>query len=247
MGLIGVIDSGIGGLTILQQLLQSTSYNYVYIADHAFCPYGSKPNDIIFSRANKFVNYLKKQGAQAVVLACNTISVFADKLRQVHNIPIYNVIIPTCQRIVANPDVKRVALLATKSTIANGAYQDYLSQYGVEVATFDCSAFVPFVEQHSTTTLACAQTVKKVLNALPKTRSDAVILGCTHFPLLRRQIAYYCDDSKIVECGADLPDDINAAIAKNRTVKYLTTGDVDFANSAASCFSNVSFKHICLS
>lgn len=247
MGFIGVIDSGIGGLTILQQLLSSTIYDYVYVADHAFCPYGNKPNEVLFSRASKLVNYLKKQGAQAVVLACNTISVYANKLQQVHGIPIYNVITPTCQQLIANTAVKRVALLATKSTITNGAYQDYLSQHGVKVVAFDCSAFVPFVEQRSTTTLACAQTVKNALRALPQARVDAIILGCTHFPLLRRQIAYYCDDSKIVECRAEIPADIDAATSTRRMTKYLTTGDVDFANSAALSFSNVNFRHISLS
>ena len=99
MGFIGVIDSGVGGLTILQQLQQSHPYNYCYIADHAFCPYGNKSNDVIYSRASKLVRHLQGQGAQAVVLACNTMSCFADKLQQEHNLPIYDVITPTCKRL----------------------------------------------------------------------------------------------------------------------------------------------------
>ena len=200
MDLIGIIDSGVGGLTILQQLQQSRPYNYRYIADHAFCPYGNKSNDVIYSRASKLVQYLKGQGAQAVVLACNTMSCFADKLQQEHNLPVYDVITPTCKRL-AGSNARKVALLATKSTIANGYYQQLLSKYGIQVVTFDCSAFVPYIEQGTTTSLACQRTVDKALRDLPKTKADAVILGCTHFPLLRSQIAYYCDNAAIVQCS----------------------------------------------
>lgn len=247
MGFIGVIDSGVGGLTILQQLRQSHSYNYVYIADHAFCPYGTKRNDVLFGRASKLVDYLKCQGAQAVVLACNTVSVFADRLQQTHKLPIYDVITPTCQFVVDNRAIKKVALLATKATITNGAYQSCLAKHGIEVVSFDCSAFVPFVEQRATTTLACQITVHKALRNLPQTQVDAVILGCTHFPLLRRQITYYCHNDKIVQCRCFLPSDIDGASSSTPTVQYLTTGDTDFANTSAACFKDVNFIHVTLS
>lgn len=247
MGFIGVIDSGVGGLTILQQLLSNYPNNYVYIADHAFCPYGTKPNDVILNRSGKLVNYLKLQGAQAVVLACNTMSVYASAHQRQYGLPIYDVITPTCKRVVSNSAVKRAALLATKSTIANGAYQKYLAQYGVEAVCFDCSAFVPFIEQNSATSIACQRTVQIALSKLPQARADAVILGCTHFPLLRRQIAYYCDDNKIVQCCCNLPSNLSAANDFNPTVQYFTTGDVDFANLAASGFPNVQFTRISLS
>lgn len=245
MDFIGVIDSGVGGLTILQQLQQSRQYNYRYVADHAFCPYGNKPNSVIYSRASKLVHYLKSQGAKAVVLACNTMSCFDDKLQQEHNLPMYDVIAPTCKRI-ASSNARKVALLATKSTIANGYYQKLLSQYGIQVVAFDCSAFVPYVEQGAATSLACQRAVDNALRNLPKTNADAVILGCTHFPLLRSLIAYYCDDAAIVQCSCDLPTDIAAAFDAKQSVAYLTTGDADFAITAAQCFKDkrVVFQHI---
>lgn len=247
MGFIGVIDSGIGGLTVLQRLRQTSKYNYVYIADHAFCPYGTKTNEMIFGRANKLVCYLKDQGAKAVVLACNTISAFAERLQQAYGLPIFDVITPTCNRL-ANSGVHKVALLATKSTIANGAYQTILSQSGILTTTFDCSSFVPYVEQCATTSLACQCAVHKALCDLPKAHPDAVILGCTHFPLLRSQIAYYCGDGSIVECCCDLPNNIATTFDLSNNVKYLTTGNADFANTASSWVKNskVRFKHISL-
>ena len=210
MSFIGVIDSGVGGLTILKQLQQSHPYNYCYVADHAFCPYGTKPNDVLLDRANKLVGHLASLGAQAVVIACNTLSAYTGQLQTLYkDTPIYDVITPTCKKILSlNPQVKRVALLATRSTVNNGVYHAMLKKYDVQVVDFDCSKFVPYVEQGTTTTLACLNLVGDVLNTLPRSNVDAVILGCTHFPLLRRQIAYYCDDSKIVECCCPLPDEL---------------------------------------
>ena len=160
--------------------------------------------------------------------------------------PIYDVIKPTCKKILSrNPQVKRVALLATRSTVNNGVYRATLSQYGIEVADFDCSNFVPYVEQCSTTTLSCLNTVEKALRNLPRAQADAVILGCTHFPLLRRQIAYYCDDSKIVECCCPLPDELFVS-PSNQCIKYLTTGDVTFAKTAAKWYGDITFTHVTL-
>lgn len=247
MGFIGVIDSGVGGLTILRQLVDAYSYDFVYVADHAFCPYGTKSNDMVYSRASKLVGFLKDKGAQAVVLACNTMSCFADRLQQIYELPIFDVITPTCNRLV-NSGVHNVALLATRSTIANGAYQANLQRRGITVTPFDCSAFVPYVEQNATTTIAFQSTIHNVLRDLPQMQADAVILGCTHFPLLRRQIAYYCPYSQIVECSCDLPSGIADAFGANKNVAYFTTGDVDFANLAASWCKDkrVSFQHLSL-
>lgn len=247
MRFIGVIDSGVGGLTVLQRLRQSKPCNYVYIADHAFCPYGTKTNEMVYSRASKLVDYLKSQGAQAVVLACNTMSCFAHTLQRVHNLPIYDVISPTC-KYIADVGVQKVALLATKSTIANGAYQTILASRGIQTAAFDCSAFVPFVERRATTSAACRQAVDKALCNLPQTKPDAVILGCTHFPLLRSLIARYCADGIIVESRCDLTEDIVASCDLQDTVRYFTTGDADLADYAAGSVKNdaIRFKSISL-
>ena len=246
MGFIGVIDSGVGGLTVLQRLRQNYPYDFTYVADHAYCPYGTKPNEVVLSRASKLVEYLKKQGAQGVVLACNTMSVYADKLRQLYGIPIYEVITPTCKNVIESK-AKTVVLLATKSTIANGTYQAILSQYGIQVHTFDCSDFVPYVEQCSATSIACQRVVYDALHELPKMKVDAVVLGCTHFPLLRRQISYYCADTRIVECCCYLPSDITDVSTRGKTA-YYTTGNVDFANDASSWYKvdSIAFKHLLL-
>lgn len=243
MGFIGVIDSGVGGLTVLNQLRKNYRYNYCYIADHAFCPYGTKSNDVIYARTSKLVEYLKSSGAQAVVLACNTMSAYADKLRSLFDIPVFNVITPTCRKLIDNPNVKLVALLATKSTLNNGVYQKILNAHNIEVVGFDCSDFVPFVEQRSSTTLACFDVLDNKLKNLSQMKADAVILGCTHFPLLRRQIALYCSDKIIVECCCGLPENLTNVTAQC-AIDYYTTGNVDFAENASRWYGNARFKHL---
>ena len=173
-------------------------------------------------------------------------SCFATELQQAHNIPVYDVITPTCKSIVGS-GARKVALLATRSTIANGAYQTLLADYGVHSVTFDCSAFVPYIEQCAVNSIACQRAVNKALNNLPDANVDAVILGCTHFPLLRRQIADYCDESKIIECSCSLPFDASISCNDNSAVTYFTTGDVDFANAAARCLNKgIRFERILL-
>lgn len=242
MSLIGVIDSGVGGLTVLQKLVNAYPYKYVYVADHAFCPYGIKSNNVLFERVSKFVNYFKLLSAQSVVLACNTISVYASRLSDIYNLPVYDVIRPTCQVVLSNPNVKSVALLATRSTLNNKAYHNILSRHNVSVVGFDCSTFVPFVESGNITSPECISAVDKALHTLPQTQVDAVILGCTHFPLMRSLIAKYCNESAIVESCCALGDTFD--FATQPTVEYLTTGKVNLANTASKWCGDIAFSHL---
>ncbi|MDE7454657.1 MAG: glutamate racemase [Clostridia bacterium] len=244
MGFIGVIDSGVGGLTILQQLKNTYNCNFCYLADHAFCPYGNKSNDVLHSRAITLTQYLMSHGAQAVVFACNTLSAFAKDVQTVCNLPVYEVITPTCNAVLSCPNVNRVALLATRSTIQNGAYQTILAEKGITVLPFDCSAFVPYIENCDLSSANCKKAVYNALNNLPNANADAIILGCTHFPLLRDQISRFCPNSQIITCSCVLPLSVSQCGLQSNVTTYLTTGDERSANLAAQCFGNVSFTHV---
>ena len=224
---IGVIDSGVGGLTILRQLTENASRNFMYIADHAYCPYGTKNEQTVFRRADTLTGFCKDTGASAVVIACNTASRFAEELSGKYNLPVYDVIAPTCRQVMATTVNKRVALLATNGTIRGRAYRNILEPLGITVYDFSCSSFVPFIEQNATSTVSCYHAV-----------------GCTHFPLMLLQISHYCPSANIVQCCCDLPD--ANFLQASPTVEYLTTGDVDFAANAAKWYGNISFKHISL-
>lgn len=239
---VGLIDSGVGGLTVLKDLKSRFQCNFRYVADQAFCPYGTKPYDVILRRVNELVTYLQKGGAQAVVLACNTASVFATELRKLHSLPIYDVITPTCEYVANTVKARRVAVLATNATIRSGAYQKNLERRGIQSTGFACSEFVPFVENNAVSSPICLKAVERKLSALRQQDFDAVILGCTHFPVMRKQIEPYCNNARIVCCKCDMPDTLTPNA--NASVEYLTTGNVFFAQKASRWYGGANFHYL---
>ena len=242
---VGVIDSGVGGLTILAQLQRDYPLcNFVYIADSAYCPYGIKQPMEILHRVKTLIHFLQDCGVQAVVIACNTASVYADIFRQQFKLPIYDVITPTCNRVVENTESKRVALLATNATVASLAYQRKLKASDITVVSFPCSEFVPFVEANEIDTVECTSAVNKLLFSLPRCNVDTVILGCTHFPLLRKKIAPYTNGAKIVECCTYFQPTQYCDIKTHVNSIFLTTGVEKQANTAANWYEQANFIHI---
>lgn len=233
MSFIGVIDSGVGGLTVLKTLRERYSCDFCYVADHAYCPYGVKTDATILERLNKITEYLEKRGVTHIVLACNTASVFADVLNRNRSVPVYGIIPSTCRKIAETTVNKQVAVLATDFTVNSGVYAAELSKYGVTAAGVCCSRLVPFVENCNTTSISCLQTVRDIARQIPDT-CDTVALCCTHFPLLKRQIAQYVKNAKIAECCP--PDICGVTPSEKPFAEYLTTGNVDFANAAAKWY-----------
>ncbi|MCH5160368.1 MAG: glutamate racemase [Clostridiales bacterium] len=241
---VGVIDSGVGGLTILQKLQeQYPNCNYVYLADSVYCPYGTKPFEQIFARVCKLVEFLQRNGALAVVLACNTASIFAGKLREKFSLPIYDVIAPTCKVVAAMTRTKRVALLATNATVKSGAYSERLNNCGVTVVLFPCSSFVPFVENNLIDTADCEEVIAASLGELPHCNVDTVILGCTHFPVLKNKIAPYVNGAKIIECCTDFQP-FFSSIEKPAKTLFFTTGVRKTANLASRWYGKIQFEHV---
>ena len=216
--------------------------NFVYIADSAYCPYGTKTFEQIFSRVCALVEFLQSCGAAAVVLACNTASIFADQMRGKFALPIYDVIVPTCKAVVKSGST-RVALLATNATVSSGAYSSYLNDCGIAVVSFPCSSFVPFVEQNAVDSPSCAQAVRRALHELPRCNVDAVILGCTHFPVLKNKIAPFANGAKIIECCTDFQPAFTLSKTPSQTL-FFTTGVEKSANFAAKWYGDISFTHL---
>lgn len=244
---VGIIDSGVGGLTVLKGLQEKyPSCDFLYLADSAYCPYGTKPFEEIYSRVSALVVYLQKLGVCAVVLACNTASIFADRLRADFAFPIYDVIAPTCRLVAQSTFTKRVALLATNATVKSGMYSKHLAERGITVVSFPCSEFVPFVEQNAVDSLECEEAVHRALRELPKCNVDTVILGCTHFPVIKNKISPYLNGKKIIECCTDFQPSCLARKTSAKTV-FLTTGVEKQANFAAQWYGKTNFEHCELS
>jgi len=186
--MIGVFDSGIGGLTVVQAIMtRFPEYDILYFGDTARTPYGSKSPSTVIKYAVENTEFLLTQGARAVVLACNTASsVAADILRRRYDIPIFEVISPAVEAAVRVSRQGRIGVIGTRATIASGAYEALIKARRPESRIFAqaCPLLVPLVEEGWLKKPETRMIVKDYLRPLKSRQIDTLILGCTHYPLL---------------------------------------------------------------
>lgn len=199
---IGVFDSGVGGLTVLEKLVKMyPGENFIYVADQGYCPYGTKTKEEIEQRVLTVGKYLLSRGVKAIVIACNTASLFKQSLQNITDIPVISVIEPTARLACQLTKTKKVAVLATNATIKNGKYQRILEENGMEVFPVPASQFVDIIESNEMNTEATLKIVTEKLAPLQNKGIDTVIHGCTHFGLLEFQMKKVLPDVTYVECG----------------------------------------------
>ena len=136
-----------------------------------------------------------------------------------------------------------MALVASKATVKSGAYSSRLSNCGVTVVSFPCSTFVPFVEQNLVNTPECEEAVRLALGDIQRCNVDTVILGCTHFPVLKNKITPYVDGAKIIECCTDFQPNFCDAKKTKKTL-FFTSGVEKQANFASQWFGEIHFLHV---
>ena len=192
---IGVFDSGIGGLTVAKAITSLLpNERLVYFGDTAHLPYGDKSSELIKSFSLGISKWLiDDKDCKAVVIACNTASAIAyEYLRDKHkgNIPIINVIDPIVEAVVKNESVKTIGLIATKTTIESGVYQEKLSRRApnVKVKALATPLLVPMIEEGFSNDKISETVIENYLNAGALQGIDSLILGCTHYPLIRSEI-----------------------------------------------------------
>jgi glutamate racemase len=192
-GGIGIFDSGVGGLTVLHAILQALPReDLIYLGDTGRYPYGTKGAETITRYSVENVEFLVDKGVKLLVVACNTSSATAlDALRARFDVPIVGVIGPGARAAVARTRNGRVGVIATEATIASGAYTRALraAQPSLELYTRPCPLFVPLAEEGWTDGPIARGVVETYLASLRKSGIDTLILGCTHYPLLRPLIA----------------------------------------------------------
>jgi glutamate racemase len=192
-GPLALFDSGFGGLSIVRALVDLVpGQDLVYLGDSARYPYGSRPLDEVRGFACQIADYLvRRVGAEAVVVACNTASAAAlDVLRSRLAVPVLGVIEPGVQALVRVTRSGRVGVIGTSATIASGAYQRALAEAApdLEVHALACPGFVELVEQGDTDSPRALELVRCQLEPIRAAGVDALLLGCTHYPFLARAI-----------------------------------------------------------
>jgi glutamate racemase len=185
---IGVFDSGMGGLTVLRELIRLFPHaHYQYFGDTARLPYGSKSVETVAKYARDSARFLESRGADLLVVACNTATALAlDAIKDAIRIPVIGVVEPGASRAAEVSRSRKVAVIATEATVSSHAYQRALRKHGMEAREKACPLFVPLVEEGWTEHRVTRQVAEIYLNELlaDDSETDVLLLGCTHYPLL---------------------------------------------------------------
>ena len=266
---IGLFDSGYGGLTILHQMRHVLpEYDYLYLGDNARAPYGTRSFDVVYQFTLQAVERLFSMGCQLVILACNTASAKALRTIQQNDLPhldidrrVLGIIRPTAECIGSLTQSRHVGILATEGTIKSESYVLEIQKLhpDIKVSGEPCPMWVPLVENYEFDSPGADYFVNKRIGNLLRRdpEIDAIILGCTHYPLLMDKILKYTPPGiRIVPQGEyvanSLKDyllrhpEMDARITKNGTCRYLTTeSEAKFSESAkVFLHENVDVEHI---
>lgn len=189
---IGVFDSGIGGLTVVRELLrQLPNEDIVYFGDTARVPYGPKSPETVTRFSREIATFLLEQGVKAIVVACNTATAHAlDTLKREFDVPIIGVVEPGARAAIHATQSKRVGVIGTQGMVGSHAYDRAIHAIdpNVEVLSTACPLFVPFVEEGWTEHEAIRLVARDYLSSLGHSQIDTLVLGCTHYPLLKHVI-----------------------------------------------------------
>lgn len=192
---IGVFDSGVGGLTVAREIMRNLpKEDIVYFGDTARVPYGSKSKDNIIRYSRQIINFLITQNVKAIVIACNTASALAlEEMKKEFDLPIIGVVEPGARAALSVTKTNKIGVIGTEATVRSSMYEKIIqgTNPNTEVLAKACPLFVPLVEEGFKKHPVTEQIIDYYLASLMETDIDALILGCTHYPLLRTKIREY--------------------------------------------------------
>lgn len=213
---IGFLDSGVGGLTVVQELMRQLPHEeIIYIGDSARAPYGPRPAEQIREYTWELVNFLLTKDVKMIVFACNTATAVAwEEVKNALSIPVLGVILPGASAAVKATKSGKVAVLGTPMTIQSDIYRKKIQSLSptTQVTSLACPKFVPIVESNSYRSSLAKKVVYEALRDLTG-KVDTVVLGCTHYPLLRPIIQNVLGkDVKLIDSGAECARDISVLL-----------------------------------
>ncbi len=189
---IGVFDSGVGGLTVAREIMrQMPNERIVYFGDTARVPYGSKSGETILKYSQQIVRFLLEQDVKAIAVACNTASAYAlESLEKTTPVPIIGVIKPGAKTAAQATRNGKIGVIGTEGTISSGIYPSYIRELQPEAKVLGkaCPLFVPLVEEGLWEDPVTDEIARRYLTELMDEGIDTLILGCTHYPLIRKTI-----------------------------------------------------------
>jgi len=233
--MIGVFDSGVGGLTVVREIFKKLpDYQIIYFGDTARTPYGTKSKETIIKYAREDAKFLLNHGAKIIVIACNTASaVAADILREESGVPVFEVIMPAVRAAVGATKKMKVGVIGTRATVTSNVYETMIkkSNPDIRVVSQPCPLLVPLVEEGWFLKAETKRIVKKYLQPLKNEQVDTLILGCTHYPVLKNIIKLHIGRRvKLVDSAEEVVHELKKFLAENGEVekKLIKGGNHEF-------------------
>lgn len=213
---IGFLDSGVGGLTVVRELLRQLPHEEViYIGDSARAPYGPRPADQIRTYTWQLVDFLLTQDVKMIVIACNTATaVVWEEVKAKLDIPVLGVILPGASAAIKSTGTGKIGVIGTPMTVGSDIYRKKIQALSpdMQVESLACPKFVPLVESNELTSSLTKKVVYETLTPLVG-RVDTLVLGCTHYPLLRPIIQNRMGPGvKLIDSGAECVRDISVLL-----------------------------------
>lgn len=269
---IGVFDSGYGGLTVLREIVNKLpQYDYLYLGDNARAPYGNRSFETVYQYTLECVKWFFEKGCSLVILACNTASAKALRTIQQNDLPVIGpekrvlgVIRPTAEVIGTYSETGSVGVLATNGTVASGSYPMEIAKFFPELKVYQeaCPMWVPLAENNEHTGHGADFFIKKNLHTIfhKGEEIDVILLGCTHYPLLKEKIGEYLPVGvKLISQGEIVAESLADYLMRHPEIErrcskqgrrefYTTDSAPDFDNHAAVFYGEpVQSRHADLS
>jgi glutamate racemase len=221
---IGIFDSGIGGLTVLKEIIAKLpEENTIYLGDTARVPYGIRSPETVTRYSFENTRFLLSQEIKMLVVACNTASaVSLDAVKKEFPLPIIGVLEPGARAAVAATKTRKVGVIGTEATINSGAYEKAIKKLraDIEVFSLPCPLFVPLVEEGWTENEVTELVARKYLATLKDRRIDTLVLGCTHYPLLKGVITRAMGpEVKLIDSATETAAEVAGVLGKLKWTK----------------------------
>ncbi len=230
---IGVFDSGVGGLTVVHEIVEVLSHEHlIYLGDTARYPYGTKSAETVRRYSVENAEFLVDKGIKLLVVACNSASAVAlEALNERVSVPVVGVIDPGAQRAVVATRNGKIGVIGTEATIASGTYTRALKRLDpkVEIYTRACPLFVPLAEEGWVDNEVARSAAALYLTSLKRSGIDTLVLGCTHYPLLAGVIAEVMGERvQLVDSARTTAEAVAAILARQGLARHTGAGSVSF-------------------
>lgn len=243
--MIGVFDSGMGGLTAIKQIVKMMpDEDIIYFGDTGRVPYGTRSKNTIIKYASQDVRFLLSKNVEAILIACGTVSANAiDVLRSEFSVPIFGVVEAAAEKACELTRNGKVGIIGTNATVNSGAYVKHIKglRPDIETVSTPCPLFVPLVENGFTDPedQIAYLTAERYLEDIKKFGADTLILGCTHYPIIAPVISKVLPGVELINTGAEAAKRLFKTVIPcggHGRVEYYVSDDVDSFKSAASTF-----------